>query len=45
MRIGNIDFNPQSSLTKKEFQTLYKGKLGMPVNEAWELYKKRKAKK
>ena len=42
MIIGGVSFNPKSSLTKKEFEKLYKGKLNIPLSDAWELYKKRK---
>lgn len=42
MIIGGISFNPKASLTKKEFEQTYKGKLNIPLAEAWELYKKRK---
>lgn len=45
MLIGNIDFNLNSDLTENEFQTLFKGKINIPLDEAFKIYSKHKVKK
>jgi len=44
MIIGNIDFNLNSDLTEDEFHGIYKGKISIPLKDAWKIYSKHKVK-
>jgi len=44
MLIGNIDFNLNSDLTENEFFDIYKGKINIPLKDAWKIYSKHKVK-
>jgi len=44
MIIGNIDFNLNSDLTEDEFFDIYKGKINIPLKDAWKIYSKHKVK-
>ena len=44
MIIGNIDFNLNSDFTEDEFFAIYKGKINIPLVDAWKIYSKHKVK-